>query len=186
MNHPLNRRTWLARTAASLLSLTVALAIGSQSAQAKPRPSDISNIVPTINSLSVQNGQLVASGTAAVTATGQTTTTPFTAPVNIALAEDQSAATDCPVLDVTLAPLHLDVLGLVVDTSPLCLTMVAHHGEGLLGDLLCSVANLLNGGLSLDQILSGLGMVDPLTGTTLLPGLTPVISAVFSTVSPAC
>jgi len=174
MNHSLNRRTWLARTAASLLSLTVALAIGSQSAQAKPRPSDISNIVPTINSLSVQNGQLVASGTAAVTVKGQTTTTPFTAPVNIALAEDQSAATDCPVLDLTLAPLHLDVLGLVVDTSPICLKIVAHHGEGLLGDLLCSVANLLNGGLSLDQILSGLGLVDPLTGTTLLPGLTAV------------
>jgi hypothetical protein len=174
MKSSLNRRSWLARTAATLLSLTVAFAIGSPSAQAKPRPSDISNIVPTIESISVQNGQLVASGTATATVKGETYTSPFTAPVTIALAEDQSAATDCPVLDLTLAPLHLDILGLVVDTSPICLNIVAHHGEGLLGDLLCSVANLLNGGLSLDQILSGLAVVDPITGTTTLPGLTAV------------
>jgi hypothetical protein len=43
---------------------------------------------------------------------------------------------------------------------------------GLLGDLLCAVANLLNGGLSLDQILAGQGIVDPLTGAVLVPGLT--------------
>jgi hypothetical protein len=169
-----NRRTWLARTAASLLSITIAFAIGSSTSQAAPRPSDVSNIVPTIESISVQNGQLVASGTATAVVKGKTYTSPFTAPVNIALAEDQSAATDCPVLDLTLGPIHLDVLGLVVDTSPICLNIVAHHGEGLLGDLLCSIANLLGGGLSLDQILGGQGVVDPVTGTTLLPGLTAV------------
>ena len=37
----------------------------------------------------------------------------------------------------------------------------------MLGDLLCSVADLLNGGLSLNDILGGLGLLD-------LPGLTPV------------
>ena len=170
----LNRRTWLGRTAASLLSITIAFAIGAPSSQAKPRSSDIGNIVPTIKSISVQNGQLVASGTATAVVKGKTTTSPFTAPVTIALAEDQSAATDCPVLDLTLGPIHLDVLGLVVDTSPICLNIVAHHGEGLLGDLLCSVANLLGGGLSLDQILAGQGVLDPVTGAVALPGLTAV------------
>src|SRR4029453_7266399 len=64
----------------------------------------------------------------------------------------------------------LDILGLVVETSPICLNITAHHGEGLLGDLLCAVANLLNGGLSLDQILGGASVVDPVTGA-LIPGL---------------
>ena len=173
MEGSLNRRSWLARSAASLFSIAAACAIGLPQAKAAPRPSSL-NVVPTINSISVQNGQLVASGTATATVKGQTTTVPFTAPVTIAVAADQSAATDCPVLDLTLAPLHLDILGLVVDTSPICLNIVAHHGEGLLGDLLCSVANLLNGGLSLDQILNGLGLTDPLTGAVTLPGLTAV------------
>lgn len=167
---PINRRSWLGKTAASLMSIAAALALGLPSAQAKPRPSSL-NIVPTINSISVQNGQLVASGTATATVKGQTTTVPFTAPVTIALAQDQSAATDCPVLDLTLAPINLDLLGLVVETSPICLQIVAHHGEGLLGDLLCSVANLLNGGLPLDQILGGLGLTDPLTGAVTVPAL---------------
>ncbi|HUS36107.1 MAG TPA: hypothetical protein VM680_12220 [Verrucomicrobiae bacterium] len=170
MKDSLNRRTWLGRTAASLFTLAIAFAIGAPNSQAKPRPSSL-NIVPTINNISVQNGQLVATGTATATVKGQTTTVPFTAPVNIALAEDQSAATDCPVLDLTLAPINLDILGLVVETSPICLQIVAHPGEGLLGDLLCSVAHLLDGGLSLGQILAGLGLNDPVTGAAILPGI---------------
>ena len=170
MKCSLNRRTWLGRTAAGLLSVAVAFAIGLPSSQAAPRPSGL-NVVPTINSISVQNGQLVASGTATATVKGKTYTSPFTAPVNIALAEDQSAATDCPVLDLTLGPINLDILGLVVETSPICLQIVAHPGEGLLGDLLCAVAHLLDGGLSLDQILAGLGLNDPLTGAVILPGI---------------
>jgi hypothetical protein len=170
MKDSLNRRTWLRRTTAGLLSIVVAFAIGSPSAHAAPRPSAL-NVVPTINNISIQNGQLVASGTVSATVKGQTTTQPFTAPVNIALAEDQSAATDCPVLDLTLGPINLDLLGLVVETSPICLQIVAHPGEGLLGDLLCSVAHLLDGGLSLDQILAGLGINDPVTGAAILPGI---------------
>src|SRR5689334_18720497 len=112
MEGSLNRRSWLARSAASLLSIAIACAIGLPHAQAAPRPSSLS-VVPTINNISVQNGQLVASGTATATVKGQTTTVPFTAPVTLALADDQSAATDCPILHLTLDSLHLDVLGLV-------------------------------------------------------------------------
>ena len=170
MKCSLNRRSWLGRTAASLFTLAIAFAIGIPNGQAAPRPSSL-NIVPTINSISIQDGQLVASGTATATVKGQTTTVPFTAPVNIALSEDQSAATDCPVLDLTLGPINLDILGLVVETSPICLQIIAHPGEELLGDLLCSVAHLLDGGLSLDQILAGLGLNDPVTGAAILPGI---------------
>ena len=36
-----------------------------------------------------------------------------------------SPGDDCPILHVALGPIHLDVLGLVVDTSPICSTAVA-------------------------------------------------------------
>jgi len=77
------------------------------------------------------------------------------------------AGADCPILHLQLSPIHLDLLGLNVDTSAICLDITAHHGEGLLGDLLCGVANLLNGGLNIGDILNGVGL--PLLG---LPGLT--------------
>ena len=55
-----------------------------------------------------------------------------------------------------MAPIHLNLLGLAVDASAICLTIEAIPHQGLLGDLLCAVANLLNGGLSLEQILNQL------------------------------
>jgi hypothetical protein len=71
---------------------------------------------------------------------GKPFTVPFTnAPVDLTLAEGQTDAGACPIL-------NLDVLGLVVETSPICLEIIANSGQGLLGDLLCAVANLHNGG----------------------------------------
>jgi hypothetical protein len=132
------------------------------------------NVLPTITSLIFSNGQLLASGTATVVLNGQTNTVPFSnVLVTLALGTNPPVAGACPVLDLTLAPITLNLLGLVVETSPICLQITAHAGGGLLGDLLCSVGNLLNGGLTLNQILSGLGLVNPLTGATLIPGLTP-------------
>src|SRR5204863_6782626 len=81
------------------------------------------------------------------------------------LAANQQGAGACPILDLMLGPITLDLLGLVVETSPICLTITAFENGGLLGDLLCSIANLLNGGLPLSQILAG-------QGTLTVPGLT--------------
>jgi hypothetical protein len=133
---------------------------------AKPKPANSINLIPTIQSISVVNGHLVASGVATAVIQGKTTTVPFTAPVDIQLASDQSSAGACPILDLSLGPITLDLLGLVVETSPICLKITAFDNGGLLGDLLCAVANLLNGGLSLQQILAGQGLLG-------LPGLTP-------------
>jgi hypothetical protein len=53
----------------------------------------------------------------------------------------------CTILDLTLGPLHLDVLGLVVDLNQVHLTITGQTGPGnLLGNLLCGLANALNGG----------------------------------------
>jgi hypothetical protein len=56
-------------------------------------------------------------------------------------------APNCTILDLILGPLHLDLLGLVVDLNQVHLVITAVPGPGnLLGNLLCAVANLLNGG----------------------------------------
>jgi hypothetical protein len=76
--------------------------------------------------------------TAVGTVSGGGVTVPFQAPVH--------ATGACRVLDLTLGPLHLDLLGLVVDLNQVHLTVTAQQGPGnLLGNLLCAVANLLNG-----------------------------------------
>jgi hypothetical protein len=150
-----------------LFALGSSNAIAAKPPHAGPKPQNSINIVPTITSISVVDGELIASGTATATINGKRTTAPFSAPLNISLAQDQTGAGACPILDLALGPINLDLLGLIVETSPICLTVTAFDGGGLLGDLLCAVANLLNGGLTLDQILAGEGLTDPLTGVTL-------------------
>jgi hypothetical protein len=46
----------------------------------------------------------------------------------------------CPVLELTLAPTHLNLLGLIVDLSQVHLVITADSEGGLLGRLLCSLA----------------------------------------------
>jgi hypothetical protein len=50
-------------------------------------------------------------------------------------------ATTCPILELTLGPLHLDLLGLVVDLNRVHLTITAIRGGGILGDLLCGLSS---------------------------------------------
>lgn len=55
---------------------------------------------------------------------------------------------NCTILDLNIPPIDLNLLGLEVAVpSGIHLVITAHQGQGLLGDLLCSVDNLLNGGL---------------------------------------
>ena len=141
-------------------------AFGMPNVNAAPKTDSIDDIIPTITSIALQDGQLVATGTASVTRNGKTTTVPFTAPITLELASQQTDGAGCPILNLALGPIGLNLLGLVVETSPICLDITAIPGGGLLGDLLCGVANLLNGGLDLGQILGG-------TGLPGVPGLTP-------------
>jgi hypothetical protein len=52
-----------------------------------------------------------------------------------------SQATPCPVLNLVLGPLNLDLLGLVVDLNRVTLTITATPGGGALGDLFCSLSH---------------------------------------------
>jgi len=52
----------------------------------------------------------------------------------------------CDILNLVLGPLDLNVLGLEIHLDTVVLDIVANPAGGLLGDLLCAVANLLDGG----------------------------------------
>jgi hypothetical protein len=85
-------------------------------------------------------GQLVANGTFTGLVNGVQQSTPASAVV-------AAPPRTCTILDLTLGPLHLDLLGLVVDLNQVHLVITAERGPGnLLGNLLCAVAGLLDGG----------------------------------------
>lgn len=63
----------------------------------------------------------------------------FTVPIHPMVA--QAAAVTCPVLDLILGPLNLNLLGLVVDLNQVHLTITATPGGGALGDLFCSLSH---------------------------------------------
>jgi hypothetical protein len=91
---------------------------------------------------------------------------PSAARANAAIAPNARA---CPVLNLVLGPLHLDILGLVVDLNQVVLKVIATSGAGqLLGNLLCAVAGLLDGG--------------PLAG--LLPQVQALLNRILAIVGP--
>ncbi len=47
----------------------------------------------------------------------------------------------CEVLDLTVGPLNVDLLGLIVDLKKVHLTITATPGGGVLGNLFCGLAN---------------------------------------------
>jgi hypothetical protein len=107
----------------------------------------------TITDFAVQNGQLVATGllTGAITnasGTVQSVAATFQTPVDTT----QTQAV-CEILNLVLGPIHLDLLGLVIDTNQIMVGITAVQGAGnLLGNLLCAVTGLLDGGGALQQV----------------------------------
>lgn len=89
-------------------------------------------------------------------------------PARALTADRTVAARTCGILNLVLAPLDLDLLGLQVHLDRVVLNVVAVSGAGnLLGNLLCSVTGLLDGGLGgllgqvqslLNQILAALNL----------------------------
>jgi hypothetical protein len=120
---------------------------------------DVTGVVNgTLSNLSVVNqaGSLVLNGTF-TDALGNVTN--FSTQI-------LQATGSCQILDLTLGPLDLNLLGLVVHLDTVHLNITAQRGPGnLLGNLLCAVAGLLdaNGGTNsltmlLNSLLSGLGL----------------------------
>jgi hypothetical protein len=63
----------------------------------------------------------------------------FTAAVHAHSA--QAPPGTCPILNLVLGPLHLNLLGLVVDLNQVHLEIVAEPNGGVLGSLFCGLAN---------------------------------------------
>src|SRR4051812_34374090 len=102
-------------------------------------------------------------------------TTPAQQALQVPLTLENTAAPGAtPILDLHVDPIHLNVLGLHVDTSPICLDIKAQSGPGkLLGNLLTDISHLLDQGLNIGQILSNLSLTQL---TTLSNGLSGVVN----------
>lgn len=148
--------------------------VGNTAALSGTLPTAISNLsgqqVGTLNSITVTgfqviNGVLSAVGTANVTPTGGTAqNTNFVAPL-------APAAGTCPILNLDIGAINLNLLGLVVTTAPIHLNITAVSGPGnLLGNLLCTVAHLLdNPGGALGNLLNRIaGLLNQILGGGVL------------------
>jgi hypothetical protein len=81
----------------------------------------------------------------------------------------RAAQLACPILHLVINPIDLNLLGLRVRlgggtqfNQPIVLDLTAYQGQGLLGDLLCGVSNLLNQNGLLTQLT---GQVQQLVAT---------------------
>lgn len=123
---------------------------------------DLTNVTGTINQtidgvgtfagsftptgFGTQDGNLTVTGLVNGTFTDLAgVTTPVSQAVTTTVEAGQSNAA-CDIINLDLGPLNLNVLGLVVDLSDVQLDITAVSGAGnLVGNLLCSVAGLLDG-----------------------------------------
>jgi hypothetical protein len=94
---------------------------------------------------STQNGKLLATGLLTGTVKDSSGATVGSVSRTVSMPATVAAAT-CQVLNLVLGPLHLDLLGLVVDLNQVHLVITAVQAPGnLLGNLLCAITHLLDG-----------------------------------------
>ena len=119
---------------------------------------NITNVV--VNSA----GQLVAQGVFTGTTTIGGITQAITSTASVALTTAQATG-PCTIVNLDLGPLHLDLLGLVVDLSGVHLDVTAQPGAGkLLGNLLCTVSGLLDNTSAPNAIQQLLNLINRLLG----------------------
>jgi hypothetical protein len=104
-----------------------------------------------IQRFTVVNGALAAVGSLTATLTDSLGNVLGTVTRQVTLPVGNLSAT-CEILDLELGPLDLELLGLMVHLDRINLEITAQQGGGLLGDLLCSLADLLDGNAALNSI----------------------------------
>jgi hypothetical protein len=128
---------------------------------------------------SLTNGQAGA-GQLSFTGQGQIGANQFSVPITLS---STPSTNGCSILHLHLNPIHLDLLGLNVQTSSICLDITAQPGNGnLLGNLLCGLGDLLNSGTSLSGLLSNPvnNLLISLETTALLDGALNNLTALSS------
>jgi hypothetical protein len=145
----------------------------------------------------VAQGEVV--GTVQTASGTQVVRKPFSAPVRSLKRVTQSTRTTqratriCDVLNLNLAPLRLELLGLIVELDRVVLTIRANSRGGLLGSLLCGLAgpaniNKLANALKRGPITAASAITVPLVPATLpaapaaLPTVLPPVPAGICTV----
>jgi hypothetical protein len=116
----------------------------------------------TLQRFTDSNGQLTAVGKVRGTATDTVTGVTQTVKANqVASPAAIDPPATCTILNLTIQPIDLNLLGLMVHTDTIHLAITAQSGPGnLLGNLLCSLAGLLdNPNASLQQIIDLLNQI---------------------------
>src|SRR3954453_24174688 len=182
----------LAAIVAAVLAAAVAAmsATPASAASATPVASQATalNVGFAVDRFVVRGKRLVAIGRTIATLTSPegvyTTTKPFVSrPITKAQARTvpsrqmQAATRICDVLSLTLGPLHLELLGLIVDLNKVGLTIKADSNGGLLGSLLCGLAG--GGGiLGTATNAAQLTKVAQTSGLSLGPGFSVPLAGV--------
>ena len=110
-------------------------------------------LTATLSGFQAIGNQLFAVVT--VTATNGTQTASQTVLLPVAPAQGT-----CQILHLELGPIDLNLLGLMVHVDKIVVDITAHSGPGnLLGNLLCGLANALNGGASATTIANILNQI---------------------------
>jgi hypothetical protein len=109
----------------------------------------------------VVDGQIAAVGTLTGTLTDSAGTVLGSIVRTISVLLDSAATqASCEILHLELGPLDLNLLGLQVQLNRIVLDISAVPGAGnLLGNLLCAIANLLNGNAALNAIANLLNQI---------------------------
>ncbi len=114
----------------------------------------------SITGFNLVNGVINATGTLTgnvLDAAGNVIGNIGSVPVSVPLAAVNGT---CPILNLTLGPLHLNLLGLHIDLNQVVLNITAQSGPGqLLGNLLCDIAHLLDNGGPLQSIVNDLNQI---------------------------
>ena len=119
----------------------------------------------TPSSFTQQGNSVVANGTLVTTLVNSAGQQVGTATQSVAIPVQLPQLASCPILDLVLGPLDLNVLGLTVHLNQVHLNITAIPGAGnLLGNLLCAVAGLLDGTGGLSTLVADLNSILALLG----------------------
>jgi hypothetical protein len=157
--------------------MTIAAAAKPAAAQAPTDP--VARVVSiVVQSIAVEEDNLIATAQVTLDVAGETVTRLVEIPLN--LGGTAGAQGECDILNLSLGPIHLDLLGLVVDLDdcdggPVTVDITGEEGA-LLGDLLCGIAGLLDGGLDLGGLLD---VLSPTELGLLTDALQSVLNAVL-------
>jgi hypothetical protein len=179
----------LATTVLAVFAATVSPAAAGVAAPSAAQSTGVMHVGFAVQKFVKHGTTLVAIGQAIATVkTDQgtyTSSTPFTSTVTRKAAAHaagarttQSASRICNVLNLNLGPLHLAVLGLIIDLDKVVLNITADSNGGLLGSLLCGLAGGGGGILGTTANAVKLTKVAKTSGLSVGPGFNVPLNTV--------